>query len=314
MYLREIILSLIMIYTYHSESIQLVSSISNKSYEIYSILHAKHQSQISSLVEGKIIKRNFSIGDQVLKSQVLYILDSYPQSHQLKSHKIELEKLFNQLKYLKLKLSRRLKNEDAYTEERVEEVKLQVDNVLFLIKKVKNQVSLIKETLNKKIIKAPYDGIILDYYKDLGGFTNIGTTLLSMYSNKDYFIRVLANRHLVKQLKLNKKVKIDMIGQKIESNIIRIHANEDKNHMQMIDIAMPFYKSLVLNQVFKVTFEINETIIKIPKKFIKYLHGVYTVKVKNKDIYSLKEIQGDFIFDKFISYDLSFKSLKLESF
>ena len=124
----KLIILLLLTNIHFSESIQLQVHLNNKTFEAYSTVHPKHQSTISALVQGQVQKRHIEIGDKVVKNQLLYSLDLYPHNHYLEDYQIELKKLENQLNYLHLKLSRRIKNPEAYTEEVEEEVELQVDN------------------------------------------------------------------------------------------------------------------------------------------------------------------------------------------
>lgn len=308
------LLILLTIATSYSQNLKLVSVSELKSYEFYGSIQPKHQSKLSSLVEGQVSTRHVEIGDIVQKNQALYSLDFYPQNFELKSIKVERERLKNQLKFLKLKLSRREKNEDAYTEETVEEVQLQVTDKILQLQSINIKISLLQETLDKKVIKAPYAGVILDYYKDMGDFTTIASPLLSMMSVKDQFLRVSINRLQARQLYLQQKVSIVVGNQSIVGRVIRIHANEDENHMRNVDVLMNTKEQFVANQVLKVTISLNKALIKIPKEFIKSIHGVTTVKVIDQGSRLLKEVHGDFKFDNFVTENLSLEGLELERF
>lgn len=304
----------LMVATAYSQSLTLKATNQLKSFEFYGHVYPKLKSTLSSLIEGQISKRYIEIGDFVNKGQLLYTLDLYPQNFQLESIKLERKRIINQLKFLELKLSRRVKNEDAYTEETVEEVQLQVSDNKLQLEVIDSKILLLKETLTKKEIRAPYDGVIVSYFKDLGEFITIASPLVSMMSVNEPFTRILVNRVQAKSLHLKQQVSILNDKQILKGEILRIHPSEDKNHMRTIDIQMNTQKKLVVNQVLKVRIDLNKSFIKIPKQFVKDIHGVSTIQIrKNKEL-ELKEVSGDFIYNDFVTDNLSLEGLILERF
>ncbi|MCO4783984.1 MAG: efflux RND transporter periplasmic adaptor subunit [Candidatus Cloacimonetes bacterium] len=308
------LLILLTISTTYCQNLKIKLSNVSKSFEFYGSVEPKYQSKLSPLVEGQVFKRNVEIGDIVQKGQVLYVLDPYPQNFQLSSANIEKGRLENRLKFLKLKLSRRVKNEEAYTEEIVEEVQLQVQDTLLQIQAIETKIDLLKEALAKKEIKAPYDGVVLEYYKDPGEFSPIGNPILNMVSIKNNFIKVLMNRLHAKLLKKKQVVSLMTDDKMFEGKVMRIHPSEDKNHMRTVDMKSSFSDELVVNQVVKVKVQMNKKVVKIPREFVKNIHGFSTIKVKLKDSSSLKRVLGDFVFDDFVSENLALEGLILERF
>jgi len=156
------------------------------------ILYYERISNVSSDVTGLVSKINVSEGDRVHKGMPLVDLDT---------EMLEKEILFNQnqIEQAQLRITHVQKNyqrmdmlfkKGGISERDFDDARFVYDEAL--LKKISNQTIQKKLLIQKKksIIKAPFDGIVLQKHVDSGDWVQQGKPLLTIGSSKDFFIKV----------------------------------------------------------------------------------------------------------------------------
>jgi len=164
------------------------------------VLYFDKVSGVSTEVDGLVRNINFSKGDTVKAGDVLVKLNTDFIEKDIEFKKTEIQCVDIRIEHTKKDLNRyeKLFSQDAASETEYENLFYSYRD---LIKKRESlQVSLNKIKLKKikSIIRAPFDGIILEKGVDLGAWISHGTVFCKIGSNRDLFVNVPINEKLLR--------------------------------------------------------------------------------------------------------------------
>ncbi len=173
-------------------------------------LYYERISHVSSEVSGLVNKINFSAGDQVKKGTSLVYLDTEILGKEISFHKNQIELALLNLNHTQLNFKRMkaLRKNNSVSEK-------DYDDAYFvhqqsLLRKISAQTTLEKLLIQKRksVIKAPFDGIILEKNVDSGDWVHQGKQLFDIGSVNDLFIRVAVAETLLKFVSVGESVPV----------------------------------------------------------------------------------------------------------
>lgn len=149
-------------------------------------------SRVSSEEASRIVRINFREGGRVKKGDILARLDTRILQQELVLEKARLEQVGIQLEKAAINLERQtllFKNnatpESVYDEQRFAHEELQQEQVV-----LSRRVDILNIRLSKHIVRAPFDGIILEKLAALGEWAVPGTPLCVLAATDAIYIQV----------------------------------------------------------------------------------------------------------------------------
>ncbi len=138
--------------------------------------------KVASESSGAVLKVNFESGDMVKKGDILVYIDSEILDSQIKSEKANVE-------ISKINLENAQKDYDRYKELIVKKSISQktYDDSLFALNSAKQSITKAKNSLNelmiqknKKTIKAPFSGVVVEKNIEIGEWVNSGAAVATI--------------------------------------------------------------------------------------------------------------------------------------
>jgi len=177
-------------------------------------LYYERISHVSSEVPGLVTKINIRAGDQVKKGAPLVHLDTEILEKEILIHK-------NQIEQAKLHISHTQKHyqrmDVLYQKGGISEKDYDDARFIYqeaLLKKLSAKTILEKLLIQKRksLIKAPFEGIILEKNVDSGDWVQQGKPLISIGSVNDLFIKVPVAETLLKFITVGQSVPVTIIA------------------------------------------------------------------------------------------------------
>ena len=155
--------------------------------EFIGSVNFSQSAKVASQSSGVVLKVNFESGDNVKKGDILVYIDSEILDSQIKSARANVE-------IAKIDLENSQKDYDRYKELIVKKSISQktYDDSLFALNSAKQTITKERNSLNelliqknKKTIKAPFDGVIVEKSIEVGEWTNSGQAVAELINTKD---------------------------------------------------------------------------------------------------------------------------------
>ncbi|WP_445945875.1 efflux RND transporter periplasmic adaptor subunit [Shewanella sp.] len=170
-----------------------------------SSVYSKTKLQLLSEQSGSLVYI-MSAGQSFRKGDIIAQIDSEYENRQLaqlndeyniKKEKIaEFQRMFNVYKKLVVNKS--------VTEESIVQKNIELLNAGIELNQLKQEILKFEFILDKKTIKAPYDGVVLKKKVVLHEVVNLGDPLLTIYSPKQLFVQVRIPYSMYNMLDLDK--------------------------------------------------------------------------------------------------------------
>ena len=187
-------------------------------------------SKIASEINGAVVKINFETGDKVKKGDILLKIDSLVLDSQIKSAEALLE-------ISKLNLENSSKDYNRYKELITQKSISQklYDDSFFKVNSAKQNLNSSQASLNelliqknKKTIRAPFDGIVIEKNTELGEWLNTGNSIATIVATNN--IDLIFNLPTSYIYKLDKKANysVDVGVTKLDSKLYAYIAKGDK--------------------------------------------------------------------------------------
>jgi RND family efflux transporter MFP subunit len=250
-------------------------------------------SHVSSEVSGLVVKIGVRAGDRVNKGMPIVNLDTEILEKEILIHKNQIHQARLHINHSKKNYQRMdsLYKKGGISEKDYDDARFVHDNAL--LKKLYSETTLEKLLIQKRksVIKAPFDGIILEKNVDSGDWVNQGRQLVRIGSVNDLFIKVPIAETLLKFISPGDKVRViinaynkEMTG--IVDNLSPIADAKTKN--VFIKIRIPMLTKVVQNMSATVFIStgISQKLAMIPRDALFKSQGndfVYTIK-ENKAV------------------------------
>ncbi|MEJ2728874.1 MAG: efflux RND transporter periplasmic adaptor subunit [Deltaproteobacteria bacterium] len=184
----------------------------------------KEVSNVASEVSGLVEEVRFEEGQRLKKGQVLIKLGSDILSKQLSATLATYEQALSELEIARIEFKRREKlfESKSISEQSYDENRFRVKGIGKRVSALKAEVERIEIELQKKKIRAPFDGIVINRLVDRGEWLAEGATVATLA--KDDMVDIVANisEEFVPFIQVGMPVKATVNGKKISGSIIAV--------------------------------------------------------------------------------------------
>jgi RND family efflux transporter MFP subunit len=181
-------------------------------------------SDVASELEGLVEKVRFEEGQRVKQGQILVKLGSDILQKRLEAAISSYEQVLSDLEITRIDLDRKKKlfQRKSIAEQTYDEVSFRVKSLEKRAASLKAEVERIEIELQKKIIRAPYTGIVIKRQVDRGEWLSEGATLAVVA--KDDVVDIVADvsEKFIAYLKVGMQVKGSVNGNEFTATIVAI--------------------------------------------------------------------------------------------
>ena len=150
-------------------------------------------SDVASEVSGRVDEVRFEEGQRIKKNQVLIKLGEDILKKRLLATSAAYEQVLSELEIARIEFERREKlfKTKAISEQAYDENRFRVKGIEKRAESLKAEVERIEIELQKKIIRAPFEGIVIERHVDRGEWLDEGSAVAKL--GKDDVIDIVAN-------------------------------------------------------------------------------------------------------------------------
>lgn len=270
-------------------------------------LYYERISHVSSEVTGLVIKTDVRTGDRINKGAPLVHLDTELLEKEIFIHKNQIEQAILRINHTQKNYQRMvsLYKKGGISEKNYDDAEFVYQEAL--LKKLSAQTILGKLLIQKRksVIKAPFDGIILEKNVDSGDWVNPGKLLISIGSVNDLFIKVPVAETLLQFIFMGQKVPVTIIAYNkkmtgIIDNLSPIADAKTKNVFIKIRIPMLTRVAQNMSATVVISTGTRQELAMIPRDALIRFQGndfVYTIKEEKAVMLPVNIVtyQGDWI-------------------
>ena len=181
-------------------------------------------SDVASELSGLVEEVRFEEGQRIKKSQVLIKLGSDILNKRLLATSASYEQVLSELEIARIEFKRREKlfKTKAISEQSYDENRFRVKGIEKRASSLKAEVERIEIELQKKIIRAPFDGIVIKRQVDRGEWLAEGATVAILA--KDDVVDIVADvsEEFVPFIQVGMPVKATINGNEISGSVIAV--------------------------------------------------------------------------------------------
>jgi len=224
-------------------------------------------SETASEISGLASDIRFEEGLRVKKGQILVTLGSEILRKRFQAAKLTYEQVLSELEIARIDLKRREKlyERKSISEQTYDENRYRVIGSEKRAASLNAQVERLAIELEKKVIRAPFDGVVIKRYVDRGEWISEGETVAVI--GKDDVIDIVAQlpEQIIQYIKIGMQVKAAANGNEFSGTVIAIVPKGDVSTRTFpVKIRTPNKFSLIEGMSAKVTMpqgEIKKTLI-----------------------------------------------------
>ena len=160
---------------------------------LHATVEAVNQSTVSSQISGAIKEIRVDINDRVMAGDIIVELQNQKELATLEEAEANLTqaKAANEDIQLQLNRNKTLFKENSIAKGQLDSIQAQADGAAATIRAAEARVDLAKEQLSYTLIKAPYNGIVVDRMVEVGESVNAGSPVMTGLSLDE--LRVIAD-------------------------------------------------------------------------------------------------------------------------
>ena len=181
-------------------------------------------SDVASELSGLVEEVRFEEGQRIKKSQILIKLGSDILNKRLLATSASYEQVLSELEIARIEFKRREKlfKTKAISEQSYDENRFRVKGIEKRASSLKAEVERIEIELQKKIIRAPFDGVVIKRQVDRGEWLAEGATVAILA--KDDVIDIVADvsEEFVPFIQVGMPVKATINGNEISGSVIAV--------------------------------------------------------------------------------------------
>jgi RND family efflux transporter MFP subunit len=181
-------------------------------------------SDVASELSGLVEEVRFDEGQRIKKRQVLIKLGSDILNKRLLAVSATYEQALSELEIARIEFERRKKlfKTKSISEQSYDENRFRVKGIEKRVSSLKAEVERIEIELQKKIIRAPFDGIIIKRQVDRGEWLDEGATVAILA--KDDVIDIVANvsEEFIPFIQVGMPIKATVNGNEISGSVIAV--------------------------------------------------------------------------------------------
>jgi RND family efflux transporter MFP subunit len=274
-----------------------------KTSQIIGIADFDKKSGISAEVSGLIETQTIVEGTVVKKGDILVRLNTDFISKNIEIKKKEEDQIEVKTENTRKNLKRyeTLLKQDAASEKTYDDLS---DNLKEFLKQkeiVRKNIEKLELEIKKSVIKAPFDGLILEKYKNEGEWISPGTPICSLASVEDVVVKVSVSEDLVKYIASENQVTlvINALEREITGTIRKIVPVADlASKTFQIKIGIPYFKEVIQNMSATVNVPVSS------KTKLKMIKRDALVRNQGKDfVYTVKDGKASILPINIAGYD-----------
>ena len=219
---------------------------------IVGILDFNKVASVSSEESGLIVKHFFDEGYTISTGEPLVEFDTDFIRKDIEINRKELDAIDVQLEEAAKNLARldKLFKSSASSEKAFDEQYFSHKKLLKEKERLEKQLERLNLTLAKSTVKAPFSGIVLAKYKELGEWVSIDSPICDIASTDDVIARVAVSEDLIKYLVIGDTVavSIDPLEKEFEGKLESFVPVADlKSKTFWLKISIPYFEKAIQN-------------------------------------------------------------------
>lgn len=260
-----------------------------KTNQMLGVLEFDKRSGLSPEVGGLIHTLSYTEGMQVKKGDVLVSLNTDFIQKTIAIRTKEAEEILIRIQNAEKNLSRyeKLFKEAAASEKSYDDLADQLKEFRIQYEVIQLNIEKLQLELEKSRIRAPFDGLILEKYKNEGEWISPGSAICLLGSTKDVVVKIAVAEDLVKFIHMGSRIflRVHAVDQEFEGSVRRIVPLADlATKTFQVKISIPFFPSAIQNMSATAHVPVSD---KVKLKMIK---RDALIKYQGKDfVYTVKE-------------------------
>lgn len=224
----------------------------SKTNQIVGIVDFDKRSGISSEISGLIEKQSVVEGTEVKKGDVLVSLNTDFIRKNIEITKKQAAQVGIKIRNTRKNLKRyeTLFKEAAASEKVYDDLADSLRELVIQKEIIKKNIEKLKLEIKKSIIKAPFDGLILEKFKNEGEWVSPGVAICSLASVEDVVVKVAVPEELVKYVKPGDGILlvINALEKELTGTIRKFMPVADiASKTFQIKIAIPYFEETIRN-------------------------------------------------------------------
>ena len=184
----------------------------------------KEVSDVASEISGRVDEVRFEEGQRIKKDQVLIKLGADILKKRLLATSATYEQELSGLEIARIELERREKlfKTKAISEQTYDENRFRVKGLEKRAESLKAEVERIEIELQKKTIRAPFDGVVIKRHVDRGEWLDEGTTVAKLAADDVVDIVADVSEEFIPFIRVGMSVKATVNGNEISGTVIAV--------------------------------------------------------------------------------------------
>jgi RND family efflux transporter MFP subunit len=275
----------------------------SKTNQIVGSVDFDKRSGISSEISGLIDEQLVVEGTLVKKGDVLVRLNTDFIRKNIEIMKKQIEQADVKIQNTKKNLKRYeiLFKKDAASEKVYDDLGDTYKELLMEKEIIRKNMEKLDLEIKKSTIRAPFDGLILERYKNEGEWVSPGAAICSLASVGDAFVRVAVSEELVKFIRPSDQItlKINALEKEFTGEVKNFVPVADmKSKTFQIKIAIPYFDDIIQNMSATVNVPVSD------KMQLKMIKRDALVRFQEKDfVYTVKEGKAAILPVNIVAYE-----------
>lgn len=181
-------------------------------------------SDLASEVDGKVDDVNFEEGRRVKKGDVLVRLDSQLLAKNLQATKASHEQVLAELENAQID-SERMKTlfkKDSIAAQVYDEYRFKAKSLTKRASALEAEVERFQIEIEKKMIRAPFNGIVIEKFVDRGEWLSPGSVIASIGRDDQVDIRVNVPNEVIQSVSIGMKAQVEVAGKRTEGKVFAL--------------------------------------------------------------------------------------------
>jgi membrane fusion protein, multidrug efflux system len=261
----------------------------SKTNQMVGVLDFDKRAGISPEIAGLIEKVFYTEGLQVKKGDIIIRLNSEFIQKNIDIRTKEKEQISIRMQNAEKNLKRfeMLYKEEAASEKAYDDLADSLRELQIRHEMIQVQIDKLQLEVKKSSIRAPFDGIILQKFKNEGKWVSPGVPVCSLGSTADLIVNVAVSEDLIRYIHLGSDVfiSIDAVGKEIKGSIQRITPFADiATKTFQVKVSLPYFQSAIQNMSASVHIPVSD------KMKLRMVKRDALVRYQGKDlVYTVKE-------------------------
>jgi len=260
-------------------------------------------SGISSEISGLIEKQSVVEGTVVKKGDVLVSLNTDFIRKSIEIMKKQIEQVDIKTQNTKKNLNRYeiLFKKNAASEKVYDDLSDTYKELMKEKEIIRKNMEKLDLEMKKSVIRAPFDGLILERYKSEGEWLSPGVSVCSLASVEDVFVRVAVSEELVKYIHPGEQISltINALEKEFVGTVkIFVPVADMQSKTFQAKISIPYFKEIIKNMSATVNVPVSD------KMKLKMIKRAALVRFQEKDfVYTVEDNKAKMLPVNIVAYE-----------